>query len=153
MRILGTLKQREDTASASASERSSGFALGTPSSASSDNTVTTSSLLQPASYTPLLDYLDATLQKRTKYLARLIRWYRRVKAEKGGQDAFPFANRITGIFKRSRNTVIENQTRAAVEAAIERLDRSLSLGKAEAGLVLADLHMVSAPSLLSDILD
>ena len=104
------------------------------------------------------------LEVRTRYIARLIRLYRRLANKhairvtsattKQADDvvgkildkAHSSASRIssmTGFLKTGRGAHIENQKKAAVELAVERLDKAFKLGKAEAAIVLADLYLVS----------
>lgn len=133
-----------------------------------------STLLQPLSQTPLLDHLEHILARRTKYSIKLIRLFRRVtgkypqrsisqrdhhSSSQNVLSRIPFIrylDRFSSSFnlytirgRQSSKDAISSKTKAAVETAVQRLEKAFQLGKPDAGMVLADLHLVSAAVALS----
>lgn len=143
MKILASLKSRQDQPEVSG--QTSNYV---------DSSRTTSRLLVPTSPTPTLDYLEDAVKGRAKYLTKLLATYRAIMARSvwNGTDsstAYQDGDFMTKLLKAkylrtgSKIPAIKDKKRAAVNMAIERLEKALSLGKFEAALDLADLHLVS----------
>ena len=149
IKILQTLKQREDATSSNPSQ------LG---SASTSFQQSPSRLLSPVSQTPVLDYLEHALDGRTRVLGHLVRGYRRLTGKNsklGSEDASQSSNQHDAqdlMAKIVRNKYLrmssknikssQSKRQQAVEAAVERLEKAYALGKADAALLLADLSLV-----------
>ena len=194
LKILATLKAKSEAArkaSDGASSASTAGSILAPKRAHSqpvltifDSAYESSSLLEPASATPLLDFLEDSVNSRTHTLARAVRLLRRVLAKpryivrrsddtgptstSSAPSAVPSASREQDAEPDSNNAAYaklrrllsgknvplpasrsakesqkQQQVRAAMDLAVERLEKSFSLGKTQAGLLLADLHLVS----------
>lgn len=143
LKILASLKARGDQG-----ERTSHIADYF------DSSETTSRLLVPVSPTPLLDYLETALEGRARYLSRVLSAYRslvsrgsrngtHVATDQTDEDFMTKLLKAKYLRTGSKSPAIKDKKRAAVNMAIERLEKALKLGKSEAALVLADLFLVS----------
>lgn len=144
MKILGSLNARNDQGARLS------YAAGYL-----DSSETTSRLLVPISTTPLLDYLEESVEGRTKYLAKLLSTYRNLTSKPkstiaGSPKATQDGDIMTKVLKAkylrtgSKTPAMKDKKKAAITMAVERLEKALALGKHEAALLLADLYLVSA---------
>lgn len=153
IKILQTLKARDD---ATSSTSSNSLQPGSSAIASRQGP---SRLLAPVSQTPVLDYLEHAFEQRSTLLGKFIQAYRRISGRRsslGSEDPAQAANQhdaqdlMTKIVRNkylrmSSNNLksAESKKQKALALAVERLEKAYSLGKADAGLMLADLSLVS----------
>lgn len=146
MKILATLKARQDD-----------YDKPTAQSDYLDGHDSTSRLLVPQSRTPLLDYLETALKGRGKVAPKVLAHYRNLvtgsKTSSPGDpssDGAVAEDLMTKLLKAkylrtsTKTTTPQDPRKAALNLAVERLEKAFQLGKQDAGLVLADLHIVRA---------
>jgi hypothetical protein len=150
-KILASLKTREEKA-----------ARGTHGSSHQLGLDSTSRLLKPTTEHPFLDYLETVLTGRAKFLSQGVATYRAFFESKVNQSTsttWRETDEREGLTSKllrakylrtpSTGNGMKDKKRAAVSMAIERLEKSMNMGKSEAALLLADLHLVSTQFLIS----